>query len=322
MLPRVSRTFALTIRLLSPQLAYTVTVAYLLCRVADTLEDSAELPPPDRAALLARFRACLSDARLDAAPLRDAFGGATHPDRVLAREADIVLREFRRLLPAEQDAIRPGVEEMCTGMAAFVTSLAGRPGQLRALDDVKELERYCYYVAGTVGELLTRLFVLKMPRIRQRRADRLFALSTRFALGLQVTNILQDVAADAERGVGFVPRELVSQSTGGNGAPVAPRAPGPLVKLALDRLNDAMDYSATLPWYQYRMRLFCLAPAYLAVRTLGAVTRHGTNGSSGGKPKISRGEVRRTLAVTVAVAPFNGLLRLYYRLLARKVRLG
>ena len=44
MLPRVSRTFAICIRLLPPDLEHSVLIAYLLCRVADTIEDSTQLP--------------------------------------------------------------------------------------------------------------------------------------------------------------------------------------------------------------------------------------------------------------------------------------
>src|SRR5437762_4542709 len=39
-LPRVSRTFALNMRLLNGSLGEAVRVAYLLCRAADALEDS------------------------------------------------------------------------------------------------------------------------------------------------------------------------------------------------------------------------------------------------------------------------------------------
>ncbi|MGH7690424.1 MAG: squalene/phytoene synthase family protein, partial [Gemmatimonadaceae bacterium] len=38
-LPSVSRTFALSIRVLPGQLGAAVNCAYLLCRIADTIED-------------------------------------------------------------------------------------------------------------------------------------------------------------------------------------------------------------------------------------------------------------------------------------------
>ena len=43
-LPAVSRTFALSIRVLPGELGRAVLTAYLLCRIADTLEDEPVLP--------------------------------------------------------------------------------------------------------------------------------------------------------------------------------------------------------------------------------------------------------------------------------------
>src|SRR5215469_13150410 len=50
-LPEVSRTFALNIPVLPPPLDLVVTVAYLLCRIADTLEDEARGQVSERAEL-------------------------------------------------------------------------------------------------------------------------------------------------------------------------------------------------------------------------------------------------------------------------------
>jgi len=66
MLPNVSRTFAACIRLLPPKVENAVLIAYLLCRIADTIEDTADLPVADKERLLAHFRACLDDGGPDA----------------------------------------------------------------------------------------------------------------------------------------------------------------------------------------------------------------------------------------------------------------
>src|SRR5260221_1129906 len=58
-LPHVSRTFALTIPQLPPSLRTAVTCAYLLCRIADTIEDEPALSPPETLAFLQRFSALL-----------------------------------------------------------------------------------------------------------------------------------------------------------------------------------------------------------------------------------------------------------------------
>src|SRR5690242_11376760 len=58
-LPAVSRTFALTIPELPPALRTAVTNAYLLCRIADTIEDEPALSPAASLHFLQRFVAVL-----------------------------------------------------------------------------------------------------------------------------------------------------------------------------------------------------------------------------------------------------------------------
>src|SRR5580698_8345543 len=59
-LPKVSRTFALTIPQLPLPLRGPVTSAYLLCRIADTIEDEPALPPAETLAYLQRFKAVVA----------------------------------------------------------------------------------------------------------------------------------------------------------------------------------------------------------------------------------------------------------------------
>jgi farnesyl-diphosphate farnesyltransferase len=317
MIPRVSRTFALAIRLLPPQVGYTVIVAYLLCRIADTIEDTADVSPAERSCLLSLLSESLASPDADVTPIIRAFAVGHTEDQRLVRNAKAVLREYWRLSTDDREVLRPSIQEMCRGMASFVISLAPKPGEVRMLSTMEELQRYVYYVAGTVGQLLTRLFILRSKTIPQERADRLRALSSRFAFGLQVTNIAQDQATDASRGVSFVPRELLGErvSVAGGEQPIG-NALSTLVATALPALNDAIDYCTYLPRSQYRMRLFCLAPAYFAVRTLRAVQLQIESGHWSRKPKISRVAVYRTLLVTLLVAPSNVLIRAYFRLLA------
>src|ERR1700744_1060210 len=88
-LPHVSRTFALTIPQLPPGLATPVTSAYLLCRIADTIEDEPALSPPETLAFLQRFSGLV----------------AGHGDAAaLARDLDTRLSD--RTLPTERDLVR------------------------------------------------------------------------------------------------------------------------------------------------------------------------------------------------------------------------
>src|SRR5262245_45465215 len=91
-LPRVSRTFALCIRLLPPALEHSVLIAYLLCRIADTLEDSADLPAATKQSLLTQFKACLESGEPNSESLRAAFLMPRSDEERLVHEVDAVLR--------------------------------------------------------------------------------------------------------------------------------------------------------------------------------------------------------------------------------------
>ena len=96
--------------------------------------------------------------------------------------------------------LRPWIQEMAFGMQIFNhrTPKAG----FRALENLNDLHRYCYYVAGTVGHLLTEFFAFAYGFDAQRKNE-LKANAESFALGLQLTNILKDVAEDHARGMIF-----------------------------------------------------------------------------------------------------------------------
>jgi farnesyl-diphosphate farnesyltransferase len=317
MLPKVSRTFALCIPLLPESLGHAALVAYLICRVADTVEDAVSLAPAAKADLLDAWARALDGDGWTAGTIAAAFSAPESADEQLVSGADVVLREFRRLPEAQQQAVRPWVREMCTGMAEFVQR---PPGGLVTVDD---LDRYTYYVAGTVGHLLTGLFRLHDTRSAAERYERLEELATSFGRGLQLTNIIKDVADDRRRGFSFVPRQLCQlvgirpedlqdekHRAQARGVLLA------LVEKAKRHLVDALAYSTTLPRRLYGVRLFCLTSLYFAVRTLRLAERDRRLLDPEHKVKITRAEVYRTLAVTRVIAPSNTLVRWYFRLLA------
>jgi len=322
-LPKVSRTFALGIRLLPRGLEGAVRVSYLLCRIADTIEDAPELARDAKRALLGRFRFCLEEGGNDVAPLGHLFPDPRSGEERLVREADRVLRCYRGLSAAERAAIRPWVQEMALGMAEFAGRRASPAGRIEALTSVAELDRYCYYVAGTVGHLLTGLFRIHSARMPPVRYARLEALAESFGLGLQLTNIIKDVGDDRRRGWSFVPQDLCAlagirpdELQDPDRSPQAHRVMVMLIDKAKRHLRDALTYCTTLPSAAYRIRIFCLSSLYFAVRTLRLAERDPRLLDPNHKVKIARSEVYRTLATTYLVAPFDRLAHGYYLRLA------
>jgi len=326
-LPKVSRTFAICIRLLPPDLEHSVLIAYLLCRIADTIEDTTSLNGVAKKRLLALFSDCLQPNGPDSGPLREAFESPRDDDELLAREADVVLREFKRLSESRQNAIRPWVMEMCAGMADFVSSPGSdESGFVTSLDTTEDLERYCYYVAGTVGHMLTSLFAQVTPPIPEDEYERMKALATSFGLGLQLTNIIKDVADDRQRGHNYVPRQLCliagvepKDVQDGKYVHESREVVNALVDKAKGHLCDALEYSMCIPGRQRGIRAFCLTSLFFAVKTLRLAQQDDTVLKPTQKLKISRSAVRRTVVTTGLIASNNTLVKAYFRRLAGPV---
>jgi len=167
-LPGVSRTFALTIPELPGDLRRVVTNAYLLCRIADTIEDDGELSADEKQRLHEQFVAVVADqdnaerfAQI-VVPLLSPH--ASQAERDLVRNAARVVRVTHSFNPTQRRALERCVRIMCQGMPGYQ-----RNKSLAGLASLEELNNYCYYVAGVVGEMLTELFCEYSPEINLQR---------------------------------------------------------------------------------------------------------------------------------------------------------
>jgi farnesyl-diphosphate farnesyltransferase len=317
-LPHVSRTFALTIPQLPPALRTPVTSAYLLCRIADTIEDEPALSAPATLTLLRRFVAVLcgqEEATLLAKDLAPQLSDQTLPaERDLARNMGRVVAVTARLEKSQRLAIQRCLEVMSSGMHQFQ-----RTASLRGLPRSTDLDDYCYYVAGVVGEMLTELFCGYSGRIAQNRAA-LNELAVSFAQGLQMTNILKDVWEDRSRGACWLPQEVFTRYGIDLAQLSTAQADGrfdagmrELVAVAHAHLRNALSFTLLIPAEESGIRRFCLWAIGLAVLTLRRI--HRTPGfTSGAQVKVSHSAVAMTrILTTVAVSNDWMLKRLFER---------
>ena len=325
-LPHVSRTFALTIPQLPEPLRVAVTNAYLLCRMADTIEDEPAVPPEETLAFLERFKTVVA-GHGDAVLLSSDVEGRLS-NRTLSAERDLIINMVRvlnvtaSLQPAQRSAVERCVALMCYGMPRFQSTASPR-GLPRSAD----LDEYCYYVAGVVGEMLTELFCeYSDGAARNRTALRGLAVS--FAQGLQMTNILKDVWEDRSRGACWLPQEVFTP----HGVDLArltsaPRVPGfdagmeELIGVAHAHLRNALDYTLLIPGREAGIRRFCLWAVGLAVLTLRKI--HKNPGfTSGSQVKITRSSVTMTRILTDLSISNDWMLRRLFGIAARGLPLA
>jgi farnesyl-diphosphate farnesyltransferase len=296
-LPPVSRTFALSIRVLPGTLGRAVMTAYLLCRIADTIEDEPRLPASEKALLFDELLRCFDDsAAADDFPRRLGTLQGRPADVRLALHADRVFALYRSLSLATQAHVRRWVGEMIVGMKKFVL-LYPNGIRIQSLDEYRE---YCYYVAGTVGYLVTDLWHEHVPSIGVRLHGVLREKSRAFAEALQTVNILKDVARDAERENSiYIPEEVLRAHGSSHAAILDPErvrqtraAIASMVQLAWTDLDGARSYLLLIPRRAVSIRLSCVLPLLFACATLRDLTRTPLALARREVVKISRAEVK------------------------------
>ena len=272
LLVRSSRTFAVGIELLPEPLRGEITVAYLLLRVSDYLEDNQELGDDEKITLLGDWRSVLGgggDREALVARLNEAREDT--PDALVARNTATVLDGLDRVASDAREILVRRVRESSAGMARWTDRGS-------VFETESDLDDYMHEVAGRVGHLLTELFALRLSGLGGER-ERMMELGREFGLALQTVNVIRGLHEDRDRGWVYVPasflpdpriraNELFSPAN----REVAMVVLDQLVQKAERHLAAARAYMRLIPRRHHRVRLFCLLPLLFAVRTL-AISR-------------------------------------------------
>jgi farnesyl-diphosphate farnesyltransferase len=324
-LPKVSRTFALTIPQLPPALRVAVTNAYLLCRIADTIEDEPTLSAEDKRYHEDAFVDAVTghiDPQRFAAELSPLLSAQTlEAEHDLVRRLPWILQVTRTLKPVQQAAIVNCLKVMSHGMYDFQRRVG-----LQGLDTVRDMDRYCYCVAGVVGEMLTELFIDFEPALAVHR-DSMMHLAVSFGQGLQMTNILKDQWEDRSHGACWLPQDvfakrnirLVELQAGQQDTNYA-GALSELIGVAHSHLQRALEYTLLIPARHAGVRRFCLWSVGLAVLTLRNL-HDNLDFSSGAQVKVSHNAVAGTIVLTKLASKYNSSLRWMFAMAARELPL-
>ena len=324
LLEGVSRTFALTIPQLPTSLYRSVANAYLLCRIVDTIEDEVSLSADQKKYFCRGFIDIVktgNHAQAFAGELAPLLSEQTIPaEHCLIRLAPRVIAITHSLDEAQIDALATCVETMANGMPVY-QALDLHSG----LKTMKDMDDYCYFVAGCVGEMLAKLFCHYSEKIDIHREE-LLKLSVSFGQGLQMTNILKDIWDDAKRGVCWLPQDIFTE-TGFKLSELSPSTNDKnfhlglrhLISIAHGHLQNALIYTQLLPSNETGIRNFCLWALGMAVLTLKKI-KDNLDFKESSQVKISRSSVKTTIFVSKLTARSNLLLSLIFNLVSRNLK--
>lgn len=317
----VSRSFAFTIPQLPQALAKSVSNAYLICRIVDTVEDEATLELSQKQEFFEAFIHVLHGAmpaQVFAERVAPMLSDRTSPaEHELIRNTPAVMNIFSELNEAQQTEIRHCAQTMSHGMMDFQKKQ--NPG---GLDTLEQMNDYCYYVAGVVGEMLTGLFCDYSEDIADKR-PRLMSLAASFGQGLQMTNIIKDIWEDKERGACWFPKDVFREADcdlvtvqPGDNDPRFHTGLQTLIGITHGHLENALSYTQCLPRQETGIRKFCFWAVGMAVGTLQKI--YTTPAYTCARDvTLSRPATRRIVVASKASIRSNLMLKVLFQTLAR-----
>ena len=325
LLKGVSRSFYLTLRILPAGMRDPIGLAYLLARAADTIADTPLIPPAQRLELLLSLRAQVNGAG-DQGPFLqrmsvEVAGQQTQSDeKVLLESLGPALAILSQLGESDRKAVREIVSTLTEGMEFDLRTFPDeRSGQIVALRELSELDRYTYLVAGCVGEFWTRMTYAHMPGTLKGSPETMSAMlrrGVRFGKALQMTNVLRDCGKDLRIGrcylpvetldrFGLSPQDLLEPANSLRARPLLFE----LVRLSLDHFRAAVDYTLALPAFSVRLRLACLWPVLIGLETVLLLVHNDDWLDPDKVSKIQRGKVYQVIGCSVPLVASNALLR-------------
>ena len=267
-LVKVSRSFAAVIRQLPSTMLVDILIFYLVLRALDTVEDDTTAFPSHEVKIkeLKNFRKnALGN------PNWSMDGVGEGDEKRLLQEFPKCHRVYAALNPESRAIIDDITQRMADGMAEFVGKDLGQ-GTL----DISEYNRYCHFVAGLVGEGLSRLFA--QSGLEKESLGKEVYLSDQMGLFLQKTNIIRDYLEDYVDGRAFWPQSVwkkysktgdlgyFAKQSDSDASVKSLQCLNELVTDALELVPDCLSYLAKLQCAE--IFRFCAIPQVMAIATL------------------------------------------------------
>jgi farnesyl-diphosphate farnesyltransferase len=189
------------------------------------------------------------------------------------------------------------------------------PTKIIALATAAELDDYTYRVAGCVGGFWTKICRAHLFPDARLDEPQFIANGIRFGKGLQLVNILRDLPADLKNGRCYLPLPGLDEAKLSPENLFLPANAEKFLKLYHTQLDQAeahlaagWNYTNTLPFGQFRVRLACAWPVLIGLKTIKKL-RAANPVELQQRVKISRGEVWRIIFISLLACPVPFLWR-------------
>lgn len=307
----MSRLFYTTLVVVPADVRDQIGLGYLFARAADTIADTDLIERARRLEFLSQLKAQFVSDQISWSQIRN-IQQAMSPlqqdssERILLERLEDCFRLFQECSPEDRRRVQRLMTTLTQGMEMDLSRFPGQSVEdLVALKTLDDLDRYTYYVAGCVGEFWTDLMCAHRKSLASWNVRHMSDVGVRFGKGLQLTNIVKDIAHDLQKGrcyipetmlaeAGLTPRDLLDQTNLPRFRPVLSK----LVRMATEHLDQGWMYTMSIPRQEIRLRLSCMWPILSAGESLRLVLHSPDLLNPAVKVKIPRSTVYQILALT------------------------
>lgn len=329
LLKNTSRSLYLSIKALPKSMRGTFAIAYLLCRYADTIADTAVLPAEKRLYWIKLFPQIIEENLVEQAAIlaKEITGGTENPyEKILIGRLADCLKIFNQLPSNHKPLVLEVVQAVCEGMKMdleyFPTENSQEPISLKT---TKDLEHYCRLMGGMPGLFWSKLIYLTTP-INVNEHD-FYERGMHIGDALQIVNILRDLPKDIHQGRCYFPKEdleknglsakqLLEANSSKNFEPIKKK----WINWGLGRIESGKDYFSKLPKMQFGQRAGVAWPILWTVDTFNKLATTPDLLNVTKRVKISRNRVYLTMLSTPLLWISNSLFSFWLNSKIKKVK--
>lgn len=301
-----------------------MSLGYILARSADTIADTDLVPREQRIGLLRLFQQQLNAASISSQSLQEIrralpWSQTPQAEQTLLNRLPEAFDALVRTPKDDLARLRTVLNGLSEGMIQTLTNFPGHSSaEMRAFQTFEELDAYTYYAAGIVGEFWTDVSWAHLPSLRHWDLPAMKAAGMRFGKGLQMVNVLKDASRDLRNGRCYFPVTLLRQASLDPQALLEPSNLDTfrpvlfhLTRLTLEHFEVAQNYVLAIPRREIRLRLACIWPLWIGLRTLKLLLNSDRLLDPSITLKISRAEVYRLIRLSFACVYSNALTKGY-----------
>jgi len=320
LLKHTSRSLYLSVKMLPPSIRPAFGIAYLLCRYADTITDTALLPAPRRLYWVEKFPQLVRTANSPEQETlaRELSGTSDNPyETTLITHLADCLTALEKIDPVLKPYIYDVVTAVCEGMKIDLTTFPNEPTPLPgAFNTSHELALYCRLMGGKPGLFWSQL--IYHTNIIKPRKETFFEWGEKIGDALQMVNILRDLPKDIQQGRCYFPRtdlheynltpaDLKLKKFSKKFAPIKQK----WTHWGKENLQLSVEYYRAIPKRAWQVRAAVTWPMLWTADTFAKLVKTPDLLNPKKRIKISRVRVYFTLLVTPALVLSNRLFSVW-----------